>query len=224
MSHHFWGLMMWSVLLGAIPLDIKLSILCRFTISICMHPPHHTVFPLLNFAELNWGKCFWKVSFEAFKSIITMLTQISFTAPQKNSMKFNSQWNLGRKIHKYPASSMTSWTLDFCARKSGCFTRIVQAQQSVEHCFGFWHSNQRPVLQSPHSWGTSFTPFGFPGAVGWSAGRIIGWEMHSPLHINHPSCIIGWAPPEFRFILCTKRASFGYVAWPYELSTIIRAW
>ena len=78
MSHHFWGLMMWSVLLGAIPLDIKLSILCRFTISICMHPPHHTVFPLLNFAELNWGKCFWKVSFEAFKSIITMLTQISF--------------------------------------------------------------------------------------------------------------------------------------------------
>ena len=180
----------------------------------------------LCWAELRhcWGKCFWRVSFEAFKSIITMLIQKSFHSTPEEFNEVQLAVKFGEKNAQMSSISITSWTLDFCARKSGCFARIVQAQQSVEHCFGFWYSSWRPVLQSPHSWSTSFTPFGFPGAVGWSAGRIMGWEMHSPLCINHPSCTIGWAPPEFRFILCTRRASFGYVAWPYELSTIIRAW
>ena len=31
-----------------------------------------------------------------------------FIVPQKNSMKFNSQWNLGKKMHKCLAASMTS--------------------------------------------------------------------------------------------------------------------
>ena len=129
MSHHFWGSTMWSVLLGAIPFDIKLSILCRFTISVCMHPPHHTMFPLPNCAELNWGKCFWKVSFEAFKSIITMLMQISFHSRRTQWSSTHSEiWG-----EKCTNVQHLQWLPE----------HWISVQESLAASQGlFWHSNQ----------------------------------------------------------------------------------
>ena len=122
---------------------------------------------------------------------------------------------------------MTSWTLDFCSRKSGCYESNPLAQQSIkstEHCFGLLHSKWSPCFYSPHSRRTCLMPFSLPASdVGWSARNTIGWSIQHPFQMNQPSHSFGTAPPGFKFILEANRASLVHAAWPCELLTISKA-
>jgi hypothetical protein len=152
--------------------------------------------------------------------------QYLLTAPQKNSIKFNSQWNFGRKMHMWPAFSMVSWTSDLCSRKSGCNDMRRVAQQVVAsgmHEF-FGHLRRRPPLgHKPRSSKIICIPFGCgdPESV---LGITMECETFSPPRINQPFRMQGFFPPGPRFIRWTRRASAGYAECPWELSTMKSAW
>ena len=81
-------------------------------------------------------------------------------------MKFGLQWNFGRKMQRYPAASMVSWTSDFWARKSGWCSRTQVAQHVVAVGSHLVSSQQiRSILgcQRLHSWRMAFIPFGWYG-------------------------------------------------------------
>ena len=143
-------------------------------------------------------------------------------------MKFSLQWNFGRKMQRCPAASMVSWTSDFWARKSGWCSRTQVAQHVVavgSHLVSSQQIRSIPGCQRLCSWRMAFIPFGWFGKVRWLGGNTIGWETHTPpVCINHPSWMYGTLPPGFRLIFWTCRVSFGHVEWPWESSTIIRAW
>ena len=96
--------------------------------------------------------------------------------PQKNSMKFNSQWNFGRKMHMWPAASIISCMRGFCFLKSSSKPRSCFAQQevaSIEH-LGFKHSRCMPTFQRSLSLSTCLIPFRALGNFRWSDGKILG--------------------------------------------------
>ena len=134
----------------------KLSLFCTLALSVSFHPMDHMVLPFLNGFDINCCKCFWEIVFKCVECIIAVIMEVFFdcyflTAPQKNSIKFNLQWNFGRKMQRCPAASITSWTLDFCSRKSGCCKSSCLAQQlatSMEH-LDFLHSGCKPAFHRP---------------------------------------------------------------------------
>ena len=140
-------------------------------------------------------------------------------------MKFNSQWNLGKKMHKCPAASMTSWTSDHCSLKLGWRSKMRVTQQVVtstsQESLHFMRSFS---FQSPHSVRTCFIPFGISGYSGWSDRKFICWVIFWSPHMNHPSQSQACLPPGLRFIWDVSSASTAYAECPCELLTMIKAW
>jgi len=78
-------------------------------------------------------------------------------------MKFNSQWNFGKRIHKWLAASITSCTRDCCFWKLGWSSRICLPQQRSD--VQFFHLPHKPSWRSPCSTRTAFMPFAILGFV-----------------------------------------------------------
>ena len=164
-------------------------------------------------------------------SVSKMKSQLSrryfLTAPQKNSIKFNSQWNFGRKMQRCPAASMTSCTRDFCCWKSGWSSRIrllQHAMASASHLF--LHFPRSRAWYSPRSSRTAFIPLASLrySATGWLTGKIMGWIIFCPLCICHLLCMCACFPPGFTFMRETSKASSAYAEYPWELSAMNKAW
>jgi hypothetical protein len=56
----------------------------------------------------EWFHASGHVFLQCVESIVTMITKIFLHhPPELNSIKLSSQWNLGKKMHKWPAASIT---------------------------------------------------------------------------------------------------------------------
>ena len=192
---------------------------------LCMHAStlsYNVPTSELCWAELRhcWGKCFWKVSFEAFKSIITILVQISFhsTPEELNEVQLTVKFEKNAQMSSIFNDFLNTGFL--CKRVwllcKGCSGTAISGAL-------FWLLTFQLKTCPPKS--TSMKHKFYSFWLSWSCWMICrkNHRLGDAFTIVHsPSIMHNWLSS--RFILCTKRASFGYAAWPYELSTIIRAW
>ena len=68
-------------------LYLDLSLFGTFPFPVSIHPPDHSMFPLPNGHQINWGKSLWKILPEPCISIITVLSQVLLDSPLKELNK-----------------------------------------------------------------------------------------------------------------------------------------
>ena len=64
-----------------------LSLFGTFPFPVSIHPPDHSMFPLPNGHQINWGKSLWKILLEPCIGIITVLLQVLLDSPPKELNK-----------------------------------------------------------------------------------------------------------------------------------------
>ena len=82
------------VLLWAEGLRLKLSILGSQTCSVCIHPPNHSVLPLLDHCQFHRCRCFREIFLKCPEGIITILLEpfLHSTPEEFNEVQFTVEF------------------------------------------------------------------------------------------------------------------------------------
>jgi len=136
---------MFSSTLSIICFDIAMCPFCFLThqaacliVSPCLYASMKRKLRLQKRRRISVVQVFKAKGTSFLPSLVVFLTtcrDLALAYPQYISMGLSSQWNLGRKTHLWPLSSISCAITDCCSLKSLWFCRIRAIQQVVE---GIW--------------------------------------------------------------------------------------
>jgi len=136
------------------------------------------------------------------------------------SIGFSSQWNLGRKMHSWPASWMSFSSIDSCFAKSSCLlSRQAMQQFRLSHGHTGLHFARNPLTSNPPSSSTCWRLFGVPLSsiifCIFPRCLILGLDLGMTV-----LCCLHCFPPFDLFISNAFNASGGKEAWADDWSKI----
>jgi hypothetical protein len=85
--------------------DLNVSLLSVLPLRVCIHSPGDAMLPLADELHINRAQCFWHVSLESFKGIITVLAKI----PLDSSSEVLNRVELTVVLVRGETGSTASW-------------------------------------------------------------------------------------------------------------------